>query len=72
MMPSAQAAQSVAPARRRAGHDGWLELLFGLLLGGTVSAGVAHLVSRRQDSLRTFDASPRIAKPGKPPKRASV
>lgn len=72
MMPSAQAAQSVAPARRGAGHDGWLELLFGLLLGGTVSAGVAHLVSRRQDSLRTFDASPRIAKPGKPPKRASV
>ena len=56
IMPSAQAAQSPATARSRTNHDGWLELLFGLLLGGTVSAGVAHLVSRRQEKSRAFAA----------------
>ncbi len=28
---------------------GWLELLLGVVIGGSVSAGVAHLVSRRHD-----------------------
>lgn len=66
ILPSAQAAPPQAPLRSESSHDGWLELLFGLLLGGSVSAGVAHLVSRRQDKARAFNApTPRQAKPGK-------
>jgi len=69
IMPSVQAASPQAPARSGSNRDGWLELLLGLLLGGSVSAGVAHLVSRRQDNARTVDAPPsRFAKPGKRPK----
>lgn len=76
-MQSSQAALAVpvqaepppAPPRNSSIQNGWLELLLGLLLGGTVSAGVAHLVSRRQDKARPFDAPPpRIAKPVKPAK----
>ena len=67
IMPTVQAAPPLAPARSASNRDGWLELLLGLLLGGTVSAGVAHLVSRRQDNARTIEAPPpHIAKPGKP------
>lgn len=66
IVPSAQAAPPQAQVRNESNHDGWLELLFGLLLGGSVSAGVAHLVSRRQDKARAFNApTPRQAKPGK-------
>lgn len=66
--PSIQAATPQAPVRTKSSADGWLELLFGLLLGGSVSAGVAHFVSRRQNRSRHFDAPPpRIAKPGHPP-----
>lgn len=73
LLPSAQAAMEEAPRRAKAGRDGWLELLFGLLLGGSVSAGVAHLVSRQQDKARTFDAPPpRIAKPRKPRRPAKA
>lgn len=68
ILPSAQAAPPQAPARGASSRNGWLELLIGLLLGGSVSAGVAHLVSRRQDRSRSFDAPPpRIAKPRPPP-----
>lgn len=73
LLPSAQAAMEEAPRRAKSSHDGWLELLFGLLLGGSVSAGVAHLVSRQQDKARTFDAPPpRIAKPRKPRRPAKA
>jgi hypothetical protein len=66
IVPSAQAAPPQAPLRNENNHDGWLELLFGLLLGGSVSAGVAHLVSSRQDKARAFNAPvARQAKPGK-------
>ena len=66
-LPDVQAAAPQAPARIRSSADGWLELLAGLLLGGTVSAGVAHLVSRRQGKPQSFDAPPpRIAKPRRP------
>lgn len=72
ILPGAQAATPQAPARTKSSADGWLELLFGLLLGGSVSAGVAHLVSRRQDKARSVVApSPRSAKPGKPVKASS-
>ncbi|UCV22139.1 type IV pilus assembly protein FimV [Ferribacterium limneticum] len=67
ILPSVQAATPQAPARAKSNYDDWLELLFGLLLGGSVSAGVAHLVSRRHDKLHSFAASPpRIAKPRRP------
>lgn len=66
ILPVAQAATPQAPARTKSSADGWLELLFGLLLGGSVSAGVAHLVSRRQDKARSVTAPPpRSAKPAK-------
>jgi pilus assembly protein FimV len=68
-LPDIQATAPQAPARAAANNNGWLELLVGLLLGGSVSAGVAHLVSRRQDKSRSFDAPPpRIAKPRRPAK----
>jgi hypothetical protein len=67
IQPDVPAATPQAPARATSSRDGWLELLFGLLLGGSVSAGVAHLVSRRQDKSRPFDAPPPyIAKPRPP------
>lgn len=67
ILPSVQTATPQAPARVKSNYDDWLELLFGLLLGGSVSAGVAHLVSRRHDKSRSFDAPPpRIAKPRRP------
>lgn len=67
ILPSVQAATPQTPARAKSNYDDWLELLFGLLLGGSVSAGVAHLVSRRHDKSRNFDAPPpRIAKPRRP------
>jgi len=70
-LPSVGAAAQQAPVLTEAGpkprHDGWLELLLGVLLGGSVSAGVAHLVSRKQLNARPLDAPPpRIAKPRKP------
>lgn len=65
VVPGALAAPLQVPADAGSSHDGWLELLFGLLLGGSVSAGVAHLVSRRQDKARAFAPPPRVAKPGK-------
>lgn len=65
-LPNAQAATPPAPIRSQPNMDGWLELLFGLLLGGSVSAGVAHLVSRRQAKAHGVDTPPRrSAKPGK-------
>lgn len=67
ILPSVQTTATQAPTRSAASRDGWLELLIGLLLGGSVSAGVAHLVSRRHDKSRSFDAPPpRIAKPRQP------
>lgn len=67
IVPSIQAAVPQAPARAASSQNGWLELLIGLLLGGSVSAGVAHLVSRRHDKARSFDTPPpRIAKPRRP------
>jgi hypothetical protein len=67
ILPSLQAATPQAPVRASFVRDGWLEMLFGLLLGGSVSASIAHWVSRRQDKVRPFDARPpRIAQPGKP------
>jgi hypothetical protein len=55
-----------ASAHKASSAGNWLELLFGLLLGGSVSAGIAHFVSRRQDKARPFDAPPpRIATPRK-------
>jgi len=67
-LPGVRAATPQAPALADAGpkprHDGWLELLLGVLLGGSVSAGVAHLVSRKQLNTRPLGAPPpRIAKP---------
>ncbi len=67
VLANAQATTRHAPVRAKSMADGWLELLAGLLLGGSVSAGVAHLVSRSQDTSRRFDAPPpRIAKPRRP------
>ena len=67
ILPSVEAATPQAPPRSTASRDGWLELLIGLLLGGSVSAGVAHLVSRRHDKARSFNpVPPRIAKPRRP------
>ena len=67
ILPSVQAAAPQAPPRSAASRDGWFELLIGLLLGGSVSAGVAHLVSRRHDKARSFNpVPPRIAKPRRP------
>lgn len=51
-LPAAPAAVPPTPADTRSSANAWLELLFGLLLGGSVSAGVAHLVSRHQDNAR--------------------
>lgn len=48
-----------------ADHAGWLELLLGVLVGGSVSAGVAHLVSRRNDRSRAVVPTPRPVKPKK-------
>jgi hypothetical protein len=65
-LPSVQAATPEPPVRGKTNTDGWLELLLGLLLGGSVSAGVAHLVSRQQDKKRAqAAASARPAKQGK-------
>ncbi|MFZ2974413.1 MAG: hypothetical protein WA049_17420 [Ferribacterium limneticum] len=67
IVPSVQAAVPQAPARAASSQSGWLELLIGLLLGGSVSAGVAHLVSRRHDKARSFNpVPPHIAKPRRP------
>lgn len=65
-LPNVQAAPPQAPNSNSGSADGWVELVLGVLLGGSVSATVAHLVSRRQNNSRPFDAPPpRIAKPGK-------
>lgn len=64
VLPSAQAAMQQAPIKSSSNTSGWTELLLGLLLGGSVSAGVAHLVSRRQDKARMNHTLARqIAKP---------
>lgn len=65
MLPVAEAAPpSAPPVRSDNNHDSWVELVLGILLGGSVSATVAHLVSRRQDNSRPFDIPPpHIAKP---------
>ena len=66
ILPSVQAASPEAPVRTRSNADGWIELVLGLLLGGSVSAGVAHLVSRRQEKARGIDVpSQRNKKTGK-------
>ncbi|MBP5987882.1 MAG: hypothetical protein KA538_11935 [Azonexus sp.] len=62
--PRVEASPPPAPVRTDSSHDGWVELVLGILLGGSVSATVAHLVSRRQDNSRPFDLPPpHIAKP---------
>jgi hypothetical protein len=71
-MPSVQAATPQAPVRGTSNHDGWIELLLGLLLGGSVSAGVAHLVSRRQNEQAFAAPPPRTSKPGKQRKQAKA
>jgi len=65
MLPVAEAAPPrQAPPHNDSSHDSWVELVLGILLGGSVSATVAHLVSRRQDNSRPFDIPPpHIAKP---------
>lgn len=65
ILPLAEAAPPPqAPPRNDSSHDGWVELVLGILLGGSVSATVAHLVSSRQDNSRPFDIPPpRIARP---------
>lgn len=65
MLPVAEAAPpSAPPVRSDNSHDSWVELVLGILLGGSVSATVAHLVSRRQDNSRPFDIPPpHIARP---------
>ena len=72
IMPSVQAATPQAPVRGTSNHDGWIELLLGLLLGGSVSAGVAHLVSRRQNEQAFAAPPPRTSKPGKQRKQAKA
>ena len=53
-----------APTRQSHTLDGWIELLIGILIGGAVSATVAHVVSRRSGHDRQFtEAAPKIAKP---------
>lgn len=55
---------SPQPTHRSHTLDSWIELLIGVLIGGAVSATVAHLVSRRSDRDRPFaEATPRIARP---------
>lgn len=65
LLPVAEAAPPPAPPiRRDSSHDGWVELVLGILLGGSVSATVAHLVSGRPGNSRPFDLPPpHIAKP---------
>lgn len=65
ILPLAEAAPPPAPpVRGDASHDGWVELVLGILLGGSVSATVAHLVSRRQGNSHPFDLPPpHIARP---------
>jgi hypothetical protein len=65
ILPLAEAASPPAPpVRSDSSHDGWVELVLGILLGGSVSATVAHLVSRRQGNSRPFDLPPpHIARP---------
>lgn len=65
IQPLAEAAPPPAPpVRGDSSHDGWVELVLGILLGGSVSATVAHLVSRRQGNSRPFDLPPpHIARP---------
>jgi hypothetical protein len=64
-VPKAEAALPQRPPRNESSHSDWLQLLLGVLLGGSVSAGVAHLVSRKRDGERAFDAPLRMARPGK-------
>lgn len=65
MLPIAEAAPPPAPpVRSDSSHDSWVELVLGILLGGSVSATVAHLVSSRQNNSRPFDIPPpHIARP---------
>jgi hypothetical protein len=65
ILPVAEAAPPpTPPVRSDSRHDGWVELVLGILLGGSVSATVAHLVSRRPGNSRPFDLPPpHIAKP---------
>jgi pilus assembly protein FimV len=63
-LPEVQAAPTPVPMRGDNSADGWIELVLGVLLGGSVSATVAHLVSRRQNNSRPFEAPlPRSARP---------
>lgn len=66
LQPAAGPLKAVPPQPSRTSKtlDAWIELLIGVLLGGALSATVAHLASRRNDKGRPFDApAPRIAKP---------
>lgn len=61
------------PPRKSNTLDAWIELLIGVLLGGALSATVAHLASRRNDKSRPFDVpAPRIAKPRTTTKRGQT
>lgn len=71
-------AVATPPAAVEAGtrddHVGWIELLLGILVGGSVSAGVAHLVSRRHDRRQVILPAAPTVKPKKPrrPARAGA
>lgn len=70
--PAVPAAAPPAVPESDTAPQQWLELLAGVLLGGAVSAGVAHLVGRRHSPSRPFNAPPpRIVRPGKRPPPAS-
>lgn len=52
------------PVRRNQTLDGWIELLVGILIGGAVSATVAHLASRPRSHTKPFaGVVTKIAKP---------
>lgn len=49
MLSGAQATPSASAAPAPANYRQWVDLLIGVLLGGSVSAGVAHWVNRRRE-----------------------
>ncbi len=59
-------------AGTEADHVGWIELLLGILVGGSVSAGVAHLVSQRNDRRQVIISATPAARPKKPQSPAAV
>lgn len=59
---------AAAPVTSEAGGDAtdWLELLLGIVIGGSVSAGIAHLVGKRHDRQRDGAPTSPAGRPNMP------